>query len=71
VENNSHSLKKLKMPVLIMWGKKDGWINPKYAQSFHSAIPQSKLITFPLLGHIPMEESPRETLKPTLLFLNQ
>ncbi len=69
VENNSVSLKKLKMPVLIMWGEKDSWISPEYARSFHSAITQSRLITFPLLGHVPMEESPLETLKPTLLFL--
>ncbi len=69
VENNSAALKKLKMPVLIMWGEKDGWISPKYAPLFHSVIPQSKLITFPALGHVPMEESPLETLKPTLLFL--
>lgn len=69
VENNSAALKKLKMPVFIMWGEKDGWISPEYARSFHSSIPQSKLLTFPLLGHIPMEESPKETLKPTLQFL--
>lgn len=69
VENNSAALKFLKMPVLILWGEKDGWIPPKYARLFHRAIPQSLLMTFPLLGHIPMEEFPHETLKPTLSFL--
>lgn len=69
LENNSASLKKLKMPVLILWGEKDGWISPKYARSFNSSIIQSTLITFPALGHVPMEESPLETLKPTISFL--
>ena len=68
VENNAASLKNLKMPVLILWGEKDGWISVKYAKSFHAAIPQSELLTFPHLGHVPMEESPLETLKPTLSF---
>ncbi len=69
VTNNSASLKTLKMPVLILWGEKDGWISSQYARSFHTSIPQSLLKTFPLLGHVPMEESPDETLKPTLSFL--
>ena len=67
--NNSHQLKKLKMPVLIFWGEKDQWISPKDARSFHSSISQSTLRTFPELGHVPMEESPNETLRPALSFL--
>jgi pimeloyl-ACP methyl ester carboxylesterase len=67
--NHSHLLSTLKMPVLILWGEKDQWISSKYAPKFHSKIPGSKLVTFPKLGHIPMEESPEETLKATLSFL--
>ena len=69
VENHSQLLKKLKMPVLILWGEKDRWINPKYARNFASDIPDARLNTFPELGHVPMEESPRKTLIPVMKFL--
>ena len=57
------------MPVLILWGEKDRWINPKYARNFASDIPDARLNTFPELGHVPMEESPRKTLIPVMKFL--
>lgn len=69
LNDNSHLLKNLKLPVLILWGGQDKWISPDYAKFFHSAVTGSKLILFPLLGHVPMEESPLETLEPTLSFL--
>lgn len=46
----------LKMPTLILWGEEDNLIPVKSAKWFAEAIPESKLIIYPKVGHIPMEE---------------
>lgn len=69
LEDHAHLLNDLKMPVLILWGERDQWISPKYAPEFHATIAGSKLITYPELGHVPMEEAPARTLKDVLTFL--
>lgn len=51
-------LGELKMPVLILWGERDAWIPFEFAGRFHSAIPGSKLVSYPAGGHVPMEELP-------------
>lgn len=49
-------LKRLAMPVLILWGAQDHLIPVSSAQWLHANIPGSKLIVYPNTGHIPMEE---------------
>ena len=49
-------LKRLRMPVLILWGAQDHLIPVSSAQWLHANIPGSKLIVYPNTGHIPMEE---------------
>lgn len=51
----------LKMPVLILWGQKDGLIPVAAAGWYHRALPQSRVTVYPELGHIPMEEAPERT----------
>ncbi|MCP4606099.1 MAG: alpha/beta hydrolase [Proteobacteria bacterium] len=63
-------LKELKIPTLIMWGAKDVWILPKYAHQFKELIPNSKIIIYPELGHIPMEEAPNKTAMDANQFLS-
>lgn len=60
---------KLKMPVLIMWGKHDDWIPLSNGESLAKAIPGSKLMVFDNAGHVPMEEIPTETVSEYLAFL--
>jgi len=62
-------LSDLKMPTLIMWGEKDTWILPKYAYRFKELVPHAKLITYPGLGHTPMEEAPQKTVKDLKKFI--
>jgi pimeloyl-ACP methyl ester carboxylesterase len=61
----------LHVPTLILWGKSDRWILPKYAERFHAAIAGSELVVLDGLGHIPMEEDPARTLAPVRAFLAQ
>ena len=55
-------LPEIKVPTLILWGGKDRLIPPKWGQAFNQAIPGSKLVVFPSLGHVPQEEDPAATL---------
>jgi pimeloyl-ACP methyl ester carboxylesterase len=55
-------LPEIKVPVLILWGGKDRLIPPVWAEKFKQAIPGSRLVMFPSLGHVPQEEDPAATL---------
>jgi pimeloyl-ACP methyl ester carboxylesterase len=60
----------LKMPVLILWGRKDRWVLPKYAERWRDAIAGAKLVWFDDLGHVPMEEDPVATARAAREFLS-
>lgn len=62
-------LKELRSPTLILWGEKDTWILPKYGRRFDEDIPDSRLVLFPDLGHVPMEEAPVRTAAEVWRFL--
>lgn len=64
-------LAELKLPTLILWGEKDTWILPKYGHEFARRIPGAKLILYPGLGHVPMEEAPQETARDVRAFLGR
>lgn len=55
---DAKALAGLKAPVLIMWGEQDNLIPVSSARWFAKAMPGSKLIVYPKVGHIPMEEVP-------------
>jgi pimeloyl-ACP methyl ester carboxylesterase len=56
-------------PTLLVWGGKDGMIPYANAQDYLHAIPNSRLVSFPDLGHIPQEEAPARSLAPVRQFL--
>lgn len=64
-------LAELKLPTLILWGEKDTWILPKYGHEFARRIAGAKLILYPGLGHVPMEEAPQETARDVRAFLGR
>ncbi|MFG6417178.1 alpha/beta fold hydrolase [Roseateles sp. DC23W] len=55
-------LPEIQVPTLILWGGKDRLIPPIWGERFHAAIPGSRLVKFPALGHVPQEEDPAATL---------
>jgi len=59
----------IQQPTLIIWGDKDELIPVENAHKFHDDLPNSTLIVLPDLGHVPMEEGPKESLVPLLAFL--
>ena len=64
-----NQLSDLKTPTLILWGEQDPWIPEANASAFNKAIAGSKLIVYPDLGHVPMEEDPERTARDAHAFL--
>lgn len=54
-------LASIKVPVMIMWGEEDNLIPVSSARWFADALPQAKLVIYPKVGHIPMEEIPERS----------
>lgn len=63
------SLSTLQIPTLILWGKEDKWIDVSNADKFAQQLPQSTVIIYPILGHVPMEEDPSSTVDDSIQFL--
>ncbi|MEZ5006627.1 MAG: alpha/beta hydrolase [Chitinophagales bacterium] len=61
----------IETPTLILWGDHDELIPVLYANVFDIAIPNSALVVYPYVGHIPMEEIPEISVKDMLTFLKE
>jgi pimeloyl-ACP methyl ester carboxylesterase len=53
-------LSSIGVPVRIIWGEQDAWLEPSLAARLHEIIPGSDLVLLPETGHFAMEDSPRE-----------
>lgn len=69
--DNSSKLKKIKAPTLLLWGKEDRWISPSLGEKFQEKIPNAELVIMEGIGHVPMEESPAESLEVVMEFLEK
>lgn len=63
-------LKSIEIPTLLIWGDQDQWIPLANGMRMDSLLPNSKLIVFKNVGHVPMEEIPNESLTPVAQFLS-
>lgn len=64
-----HLIKNIEQPTLVLWGEDDLLIPVNHAQLFHDDLPNDTLILLKNTGHVPMEESPLESLAPLRDFL--
>ena len=62
-------LASLKLPVLILWGEKDRLVPLSSGEWLHARIPGSRLIVYPGVGHLPMEEWPEQSAADVAAFL--
>ncbi|APG65313.1 alpha/beta hydrolase [Tenacibaculum todarodis] len=60
--SNLEKLKSIKNKTLLIWGENDNWIPLDNGKRMDSLMPNSKLIIVKNSGHVPMEESPKESL---------
>ncbi|HQR94619.1 MAG TPA: alpha/beta hydrolase, partial [Sediminibacterium sp.] len=70
-QNESEKIATLKTPTLIIWGEEDQLIPIEHAYRFQKAIPNSQLSVFKSVGHVPMEEAPKQFSTTLTNFLNQ
>lgn len=62
-------IKSIKQKTLILWGENDELIPLDMAYRFHNDLPNDSLIILSNVGHVPMEESPNQSIKPVIEFL--
>jgi pimeloyl-ACP methyl ester carboxylesterase len=46
------------VPMLILWGEQDGWVDIEVGRRLNTLIPQSRMETLPDAGHFSMLDSP-------------
>lgn len=64
-------IKNIHQPTLILWGEQDLLIPIQNATRFHNDLPNDTLFVIKNSGHVPMEESPQESLVPLQDFLKK
>jgi pimeloyl-ACP methyl ester carboxylesterase len=67
---NYVNISKIKQPTLILWGAGDLLIPLENAYKFQRSIPNNVLVIMDDTGHVPMEESPLESIGFVTDFLN-
>ena len=70
METESAGVNTIKIPTLIMWGRKDAWIPLSVMERFKKDIPHARVIVYDGVGHVPMEEIPEITAKDADAFLS-
>ena len=67
--NSNIQYERLTMPTWILWGAEDQWIPLAQGKRLQQALPGANLVILDGVGHVPMEESPTETVSEYLSFL--
>jgi pimeloyl-ACP methyl ester carboxylesterase len=67
----TYDLSVLDQPTLVMWGKEDSLIPASTADKFAEVLPNTKVVVYKDVGHIPMEEIPERSAQDVLAFLEQ
>lgn len=68
-ENARERARTLSMPTLLIWGDQDRLIPPSIGELMDQDIPDSDLVLFAGVGHVPHEEAPEQTLVAVRAFL--
>ena len=67
--DRSDSIPKINHETLILWGDQDTWTELAHAHRFDQDLTNSRLIIYPSVGHVPMEEEPERTVSDVVKFL--
>jgi pimeloyl-ACP methyl ester carboxylesterase len=73
VDNHSNDLDRISdihQPTLILWGEQDLLITVENAYRFQADLPNDTLVILKNSGHVPMEESPEESLRVVVSFIS-
>lgn len=69
--DHTAEIKEVQCPTLIMWGDHDNLVNVEAAYRFNEDIPNSELLIYENMGHVPMEEIPQRSVADFMDFLNR
>lgn len=71
-ENTSAKVRTIRAPVLLIWGDKDTWLPITLVNEWKRDLPpeQLKVVIYPGIGHIPMEEIPERSFQDVKKFLH-
>lgn len=64
-------LGEIRVPTLILWGEEDQLISVSGADAFERAIDGAVSITYPDVGHLPMEEAPARVARDISSFMER
>lgn len=59
----------IRVPTLILWGSEDALISVDGAHWYNRAIPRSRLVVYPGIGHLPQQEAPGPSAADVAAFL--
>ncbi|MEY4926572.1 MAG: hypothetical protein RI894_1008 [Bacteroidota bacterium] len=68
-KDHTRRLRTLDIPTLVMWGEQDGWLSVRNADRFLKLLQQAEGIIYQHVGHVPMEEIPKQTAQDLREFL--
>ena len=63
-------LGEITIPALLIWGAQDKVVPLAHGERMNSAIFNSRLIAYPDIGHLPMEEAPAQTAAEARAFVD-
>ena len=64
-------LRTIHVPALIIWGERDGWIDPKVADRLVNALPDGRLVKLPGVARLVPEEAPEKMAELLLEFMKR
>lgn len=67
----SARIRSIKTPVLLMWGAQDRWISSSHVLHWQKDLPDIQVIIYAGVGHVAMEEIPRQSAADALRFLTE
>lgn len=59
---SEEKVKRITVPALIVWGEEDALIPVEAGKRYDALLPNSKLVIYPKIGHLPQEEAPDATI---------
>jgi pimeloyl-ACP methyl ester carboxylesterase len=64
-------LRTIHVPALILWGERDGWLDPKLADRLVNALPDGRLVRLPGAARLIPEENPERVNELLLDFMKR
>lgn len=62
---------KIAVPTLVMWGEEDSLIPFAAAHWYRDHLPNARLVSYPGIGHLPMEEAPDRSAADLARFVDE